>query len=379
MAPPSSRPIRLGACRNFIQLCMEGYYDGTPFNRVISEYLVQGGDRGDGGGCIYDKPYPIEKQVRVRFNKRGRLAMAADEDGLNRSQFFVTVAACPDLTNKNTIFGRVSGRTFFNVLRMSEAETQGETPLYVQKIVSTSVHTPYFTDIKPRESQSHLATEEAERERAAKMEKSKGRVAVSYGMDDEDDEDGEQLVLTHRIRAAGERIPKKKRDKKDKKDKKGKGSKRKSKDAHKEGDGQVPDVDMSVAPGSALAEVLGSPGGDVPMGDDESSSSMDMYRNAMATLAPQAEGEGEGEQDMVHSADQSAVFKVETKTTSKKKTPDQRRALSAFLSSVGGGECLVDMSVIALMTDDGVDGMGEGAGTTRETDGMEPTKKRGGQ
>ncbi|KAJ9588673.1 hypothetical protein L9F63_018033 [Diploptera punctata] len=30
------------ACRNFIQLCMEGYYDGTIFHRVVKGFIVQG-------------------------------------------------------------------------------------------------------------------------------------------------------------------------------------------------------------------------------------------------------------------------------------------------------------------------------------------------
>ena len=45
--------LPLQACRNFIQMCMEGYYDGTIFHRIIKDYLVQGGDptgTGDGEG-----------------------------------------------------------------------------------------------------------------------------------------------------------------------------------------------------------------------------------------------------------------------------------------------------------------------------------------
>ena len=30
------------AVRNFVQLCLEGYYDGTPFHRVIKDFMVQG-------------------------------------------------------------------------------------------------------------------------------------------------------------------------------------------------------------------------------------------------------------------------------------------------------------------------------------------------
>lgn len=32
------------ACRNFIQLCLEGYYKGTIFHRVVKGFIAQGGD-----------------------------------------------------------------------------------------------------------------------------------------------------------------------------------------------------------------------------------------------------------------------------------------------------------------------------------------------
>lgn len=39
------------AVRNFVQLCLEGYYDNTIFHRIIKQFLVQGGDpTGTGTG-----------------------------------------------------------------------------------------------------------------------------------------------------------------------------------------------------------------------------------------------------------------------------------------------------------------------------------------
>ncbi|GKE88165.1 peptidyl-prolyl cis-trans isomerase CYP57, partial [Tanacetum coccineum] len=32
------------AVRNFVQLCVDGYYDGTIFHRIIKSFMVQGGD-----------------------------------------------------------------------------------------------------------------------------------------------------------------------------------------------------------------------------------------------------------------------------------------------------------------------------------------------
>lgn len=39
------------AVRNFVQLCLEGYYDSTIFHRIIKDFIVQGGDpTGSGTG-----------------------------------------------------------------------------------------------------------------------------------------------------------------------------------------------------------------------------------------------------------------------------------------------------------------------------------------
>ena len=59
------------ACRNFIQLCMEGYYNGTCFHRVIKDFMVQGGDptgTGQGGESTYGKPFRDEFHARLKFS-----------------------------------------------------------------------------------------------------------------------------------------------------------------------------------------------------------------------------------------------------------------------------------------------------------------------
>lgn len=97
--------------RNFAQLCLEGYYDGTLFHRVIKSFLVQGGDptgSGTGGRSIYGSVFPDEFHSRLRFNHRGLLASAnAGTPNSNASQFFLTLDRADWLDRKNTIFGKV--------------------------------------------------------------------------------------------------------------------------------------------------------------------------------------------------------------------------------------------------------------------------------
>lgn len=50
------------ACRNFVQLCLEGYYNDTIFHRVVPKFIAQGGDptgTGTGGESIYDSPFKV--------------------------------------------------------------------------------------------------------------------------------------------------------------------------------------------------------------------------------------------------------------------------------------------------------------------------------
>lgn len=56
------------ACRNFVQLCMEGYYDGTIFHRLVKGFIVQGGDptgTGAGGNSIWGKPFKVSSLILI--------------------------------------------------------------------------------------------------------------------------------------------------------------------------------------------------------------------------------------------------------------------------------------------------------------------------
>src|SRR5204863_4819644 len=94
---------------NFITLAEKGYYDGIIFHRVIDGFMIQGGDptgTGTGGpGYTFEDECPPDGPG---FDRPGLLAMANAGPGTNGSQFFVTVAAAPWLTGKQTIFGEVT-------------------------------------------------------------------------------------------------------------------------------------------------------------------------------------------------------------------------------------------------------------------------------
>lgn len=181
------------ACRNFVQLCMEGYYDGTIFHRVVPDFIVQGGDptgTGTGGESIYGRPFKDEFHSRLRFIRRGLVAMANAGPHDNGSQFFFTLGRADELNNKHTIFGKVTGDTVYNLLRLAEVECDGnERPLRPHKIRTAEVlHSP-FDDIIPRDIKRSKKEKDKEEVKKSQSKATKNFNLLSFGEEAEEDEE----------------------------------------------------------------------------------------------------------------------------------------------------------------------------------------------
>ena len=90
---------------NFVFLARDGFYDEVIFHRVISGFMIQGGDpTGTGRG---GPGYRFDDEPVTRSYDRGTLAMANAGPNTNGSQFFIMHADYP-LPPNYTIFGKLT-------------------------------------------------------------------------------------------------------------------------------------------------------------------------------------------------------------------------------------------------------------------------------
>lgn len=101
--------------RNFDSLVAEHFYDTTAFHRVIPGFVIQGGDPNSrhGNPSTWGFGQPNQPTVNAEFSVakhlRGILS-AARSSNINSatSQFFICVAATPQLNGQYSIYGRVT-------------------------------------------------------------------------------------------------------------------------------------------------------------------------------------------------------------------------------------------------------------------------------
>ncbi|MEZ0335479.1 MAG: peptidylprolyl isomerase [Gemmatimonadales bacterium] len=113
---------------NFEKLANSQYYDGTRFHRVISNFMIQGGDPyskepnnprvGTGG-----PGYTIKCETHLNTHKHvaGALSMAHAGKDTGGSQFFICHGPQPHLDRKHTVFGQVrEGMDVVNSIKQND-------------------------------------------------------------------------------------------------------------------------------------------------------------------------------------------------------------------------------------------------------------------
>ena len=130
--------------RNFLKLVQTGWYDHTPFHRIVPGFVVQG---GMGAGRPNNQTHYADKWVRTlkgefsqtRQHIRGTLSMARAEDPNSAlTSFFIVLAPAPNLDGKYSIFGKVVDG--FEVLdAIEKAPRNGEAPIQRIELIEASI------------------------------------------------------------------------------------------------------------------------------------------------------------------------------------------------------------------------------------------------
>ena len=115
---------------NFIKLVNEGWYNGSPFHRVIKEFMIQGGQNKDGR---LDPGYRVPAEIKDNhFHKKGALCAARQGDQVNPqkassgSQFYIVQGKVYDDKTLDMFESRMG--KVFNARQRQAYKTVGGTP-----------------------------------------------------------------------------------------------------------------------------------------------------------------------------------------------------------------------------------------------------------
>lgn len=90
---------------SFVGLVKDGFYDGKIWHRVVSNFVIQGGDpEGNGWG---DAGYSLPDEINRRRYVRGTVGMPKGGKDTGGCQIFITHVPTPHLDGNYTVFGQV--------------------------------------------------------------------------------------------------------------------------------------------------------------------------------------------------------------------------------------------------------------------------------
>jgi cyclophilin family peptidyl-prolyl cis-trans isomerase len=130
--------------RRFLMLTSTGWYNGTPFHRIVKDFVVQGGtstDRAAGPNHPADRwVHPLKGEFRDDVKHvRGIVSMArTDDPDSATTSFFLMLGPAPHLDGKYSAFGRiVDGLDVLDAFE--KEELNGESPKRRLEIIEATI------------------------------------------------------------------------------------------------------------------------------------------------------------------------------------------------------------------------------------------------
>lgn len=181
-------------CRAFLENCVNKRYVGLKFS-TIEDNLVQLLK------LELQSKLRHEYHSRLKFDSRGTVGLLNHESTNYASAdgFFITLKPTPEFNGNSVLIGKVVGDSFYNVVKLLQAEKKedGVTPLFPVEITDVLVSERYFDDI---------VTEQRTEER--KVKKQKTAVKLSYDDEEEEEDEGFVMKSAHELLAKERKKPK---------------------------------------------------------------------------------------------------------------------------------------------------------------------------
>lgn len=135
---PNAAPVSVN---NFVCLARAGYYDDTPFHRILAGFVIQGGDptgTGTGGPGYQFDDEPVQGEYTA-----GTVAMANAGSDTNGSQFFIILDDLQQRLPENyNLFGQViGGEDVVAVIAQTPtgADSRGEVSVPLEEVILEKV------------------------------------------------------------------------------------------------------------------------------------------------------------------------------------------------------------------------------------------------
>uniref|UniRef100_A0A0G4G8A7 Peptidyl-prolyl cis-trans isomerase n=1 Tax=Chromera velia CCMP2878 TaxID=1169474 RepID=A0A0G4G8A7_9ALVE len=139
-------------CRNFIELCKCGYYDGCLIHRVIKGFMFQTGlpdvTKPNSGTSIYkSRQFEDEICATLSHDRPGTVSMVNEgKRNTNTCEFFVSFTASPHLDGRNTLFGELAPDSLELLADIELVKTtKGNRPVRPLKIFQVQVEEDPWT------------------------------------------------------------------------------------------------------------------------------------------------------------------------------------------------------------------------------------------